>query len=106
MNGLPYLTNLVREVQLIEQKTRREAEREAALAADSKEYNISPESKAALARGDRQREMGAYQTEQVEHCYATIAGDDFYFNHICSLDKGHAGDHQCAGIGWCNRTWE
>lgn len=26
-------------------------------------------------------------------------------NHVCGLNDGHEGDHQCAGVGSCNTTW-
>lgn len=53
--------NLVTELLGIESLTRREREEESAIAANEREYNISPESQAALDRGDRQREIGKYE---------------------------------------------
>lgn len=59
--------NLVTELLGIESLTRRERETEAAEKANNTDYHISPESQAALDRGDRQRELGKYQGEEIQY---------------------------------------
>lgn len=103
------IANAIREAKLRESRQLRELERESALAANEKDYRISPDSQAALDRGDRQRETGVYQTsidtEYVPPCLAKTAGNGVYGEHICKLGRGHSGPHQCVAIGYCNKTW-
>lgn len=51
----------IAELQMIEQRGRRELERESALRAELRDTTLSAENQAALDRGDRQRATGIYE---------------------------------------------
>lgn len=57
------INQAIAELRSIGYRTRRNAERESALAANARDYNLSPESLAALDRGDRQRATGVYESK-------------------------------------------
>ena len=78
MIGNLTLANDIWALQEIEQETRRAAEKDSAEAANSRDYKLSPESIAALERGDRQRETGIYQTEDWRCLYCHVPVKEGY----------------------------